>query len=205
MTGVGRAPRDRVLSTAGAQAGNHLVLTKAAGLEGTHILANDFAARLTGVPSALLEEARAYASELSVVPEAGVAADLGATALHDPTEAGVLGAVWEMAEASNTGFVVEAARIPVREPTRAICAALGADPLRLIASGALLIACPDGPGMAAALVAHRIPATVIGALTTRAAERVLVQPSGAREPIDQLGRDELYRLLEQRGGPGEVG
>jgi hydrogenase expression/formation protein HypE len=195
MTGVGRAPRDRILSATGAQPGNELVLTKAAGLEGTHILANDFSAQLASVPARLLAEARSYAAELSVLGEARIAADLGATALHDPTEAGVVGALWELAEASGTGFEVRVDRIPVREPTRAICAALGADPLRLIASGALLIACPDGGAMASALLANGIPASLIGVLTFEPA-RVLAHPDGRRESIEELGRDELYRLLE---------
>ena len=49
MCGVGKARRDRIVTAAGAQPGNALVLTKAAGLEGSHILANDFASRLTGL------------------------------------------------------------------------------------------------------------------------------------------------------------
>ena len=84
-----------------------LVLTKAAGLEGSHILAADFADRLAAVDSALLEEARGYAAELSVVPEARLAVELGATAMHDPTEGGIIGAAWEMAEASRCGFRIE--------------------------------------------------------------------------------------------------
>jgi len=196
MAGVGRAKRDRLLTAGSARAGDQLVLTKAAGLEGSHILATDFVSALAQqVPQALLEEARGYAAELSVVPEARLAAALDATALHDPTEGGVIGAVWEMAEASGLGFQVEVARIPLREPTRAICAALGADPLRLIASGALLIACPDAARMASALAAHGIAATPIGHLT-QARARTLVHPDGHLEPVAELDRDELYRLLE---------
>ena len=126
MTGVGKARRDRLFTAAGARPGDALVLTKAAGLEGSHILANDLRSELVGrVPDALLEEARGYAAELSVVPEARLAVDLGATAMHDPTEGGVVGAAWEMAEASGCGFRIEVASILVRPPTRAICDALG--------------------------------------------------------------------------------
>jgi hydrogenase maturation factor len=199
MSGVGKARADRVLTAAGARAGDALVLTKAAALEGTHILATDLAERLAGVVAEnLLQEARGYGAELSVLPEARLAVELGATALHDPTEGGVLGAVWEMAEASGIGVVVQAERIPVREATRAICAELGADPLRLIASGALLIACPDGQRMTQALIQDGIPASEIGRLTS-GAERLLAWPNGRSEPIETVGRDELYRLLEGLG------
>jgi hydrogenase expression/formation protein HypE len=194
MTGVGKAPRDRLLTAAGARPGDALVLTKAAALEGSHILATDLAARLTALPDRLLAEARAYGDELSVVPEARLAVELGATAMHDPTEAGVVGALWEMAEASGCGFRVEVERIAIREPTRAICAAIGVDPLRLIASGALLIACRDGSAMVRGLRDGGIEAAEIGAMTEGG--RVLVHAGGREEIIEDLGRDELYRILE---------
>jgi hydrogenase maturation factor len=194
MSGVGKARRDRLLTAAGARPGDALVLTKAAALEGSHILASDMASYLSGIGANLLQEARGYAEELSVVPEARLAVDLGATAMHDPTEAGVVGALWEMAEASSCGFRVAVERIAIREPTRAICAALGVDPLRLIASGALLIACHDGPAMVHGLRKGGIEAAEIGSMTDDA--RVLVHPGGRRETIDRLERDELYRILE---------
>jgi hydrogenase expression/formation protein HypE len=195
MTGVGRARRDRILSAAGAKVGDALVLTKAAGLEGTHVLAIDLRERLAGrVSQDLLAEAEAFGAELSVVPEARVAAELGATAMHDPTEGGIVGAAWEMAEASGSGFRIEVDKIPVREATRAICDALNADPLRLIASGALLIACPDASLMVRRLDEQGIPATEIGSIT--ASGRQLIHADGRIEHVERLDRDELYRILE---------
>jgi hydrogenase expression/formation protein HypE len=193
MSGVGRARRDRLLTAAGASPGDALVLTKAAGLEGSHILASDFHDRLAGVvDSALLEEARGYATELSVVPEARLAVDLGATAMHDPTEGGIIGATWEMAEASNCGFHLDASRIVVRPATRAICEALEVDPLRLIASGALLIACRDADRMVRGLIDAGIPAAQIGEMTHLS--RTLIHPDGREEEVTDLDRDEIYRL-----------
>jgi hydrogenase expression/formation protein HypE len=199
MTGVGKARRDQLLTAAGARPGDALVLTKAAALEGSHILATDLASRLGRVPRELLDEARGYGDELSVVPEARLAVGLGATAMHDPTEAGVVGALWEMAEASGCGFRVEVGRIAVREPTRAICAALGIDPLRLIASGALLIACRDGAAMVRGLRDGGIEAAEIGVMTQRS--RALMHADGREEPVETLDRDELYRVLEALGTP----
>jgi hydrogenase expression/formation protein HypE len=200
MASVGRARPDQLVTAAGARPGDALVLSKAAALEGTSILAIDFAGRLAGrVPEALLAEARAYRREVSVVPEGRAAVELGATAMHDPTEGGIVGALWEMAEASGTGFRVEEARIPVRPATAAICAALGVDPLRLIASGALLVACPDGPAMSRGLVERGVQATVIGEVTGGPCE--LIHPDGRVTLVETVGRDELYRVLEEVG-PG---
>ena len=196
MSGIGKARRDRILTAAGARPGDALVLTKAAALEGTHVLAADLANRLTSVSRKLLEDAARYGEELSVVPEARLAVELGATAMHDPTEGGVVGALWEMAEASGCGFRVTVSAIPVREATRAICAALGVDPLRLIASGALLIACRDAQRTVHGLRAGGIPATTIGEMTTDQV-KLLVQPDGLEEQLTTLERDELYRVLEE--------
>ena len=196
MSGVGKARRDRLLTAAGARPGDTLVLTKAAALEGTHILANDLSARLSSVPRSVLEGALRYADELSVVPEARLAVESGATAMHDPTEGGVIGALWEMAEASSCGFRVSTAAIPVREATRVICNALEVDPLRLIASGALLIACRDGVRMVEGLRAGGIEANEIGAMTEASGGKLLVHDDGRKESVDKLDRDELYRVLE---------
>lgn len=200
MTAVGRAPRERVLASANARPGHALVLTKAVGLEGTAILATDVESRLHGrLPYEALARARRFVEEISVVRDGLLAAELGAVALHDPTEGGLLGAVWELAEAAGCGYELEADAIPIRPETRAICAAFGADPLRLISSGALLAAAPDGPALAAGLRAGGIEATVIGRLTA-GPERWLVGADGNRRPVGPVERDELWRILESATG-----
>jgi hydrogenase expression/formation protein HypE len=200
MSGVGKVRRDRVFTAGGGQPGEALVLTRAAALEGTHVLASDLAGRLLrlGVSASVLDEARGYADELSVVSDARLAAELGATAMHDPTEGGVLGAAWEMAEASGCGLLIQASWIPVRAPTVEICAAMGVDPLRLIASGALLIACHDGAAMVAGLAQRGVAAAQIGVLAPADEGRVLTHADGRRERVDSVGRDELYRVLEEQ-------
>jgi hydrogenase expression/formation protein HypE len=205
MSGVGRARRDRLLTAAGARPGDALVMTKAAGLEGSHILASDLARPLglAGVAAEVLQEARGYAAELSVVREARLAVELGATAMHDPTEGGVVGAAWEMAEASGCGFRLLAARIPVRQATSLICGALGVDPLRLIASGALLIACRDGTGMVRGLTASGVAACEIGQMTS-GRRRVLVHEDTREEEVNHLDRDELYRVLDMVSPKGDL-
>ncbi len=195
LTAVGRVPRGRLLTSAGARPGDALILTKAAGLEGTAVLAHDLADTLRGrVPAAALRRARGFLREISVVPDALAAASAGATALHDVTEGGVLGAVHEMVTASGVGCVVRADAIPVRAETRAICAALGLDPLRLLGSGALLVATPDGAGLVDALAARGIPATVIGRARPRRRGRRRLTPAGPVR-LGPVARDELYRAF----------
>ena len=197
MTAVGRARRDRLVTSAGARPGDALLLTKAAGLEGTAILATDLEDALRGrLDPSTIAAARALSARLSVVPEGVLAAELGATALHDPTEGGVLGALWELAEASGIGYEITAAAVPVLEETRRVCQAFGADPLRLISSGALLIACPDAARMLDGLGEHGIPVARIGRVTER--ERVLLV-GDERRVVGPVVRDELWRILEEYG------
>lgn len=184
---VARCPRERRMR--GMRVGDALVMTKWAGLEGTAIIAEDFPAVAAAVAPAQRRAAAGLTALLSVVPEGRYAAAHGATAMHDVTEGGVLGACWEMAHLAGCGMVVDTARIPVRPETRALCAVAGLDPLRLISSGSMLIACPDGAAMAAGLAELGILATVIG----RAAEGGVRRADGS--PIEPPGADELYRLF----------
>jgi hydrogenase expression/formation protein HypE len=195
MTAVGRAARDRLVTSAGARPGDSLVLTKAVALEGTVILATDLEQHLRGhLASDLIARARGLSGRLSVVPEGVLAAELGATAMHDPTEGGVLGALWELAEASGTGYEIEAEAVPTLEETRQICAFFGADPLRLISSGALLIACADSGRMIDGLAEIGVEAAAIGRVGEHG--RVLIQ-GGERREVGPVHRDELWRILEE--------
>lgn len=190
-TALGRVRPDRLITTAGAKPGYQLILTKAAGLEGTAILALDYGDRLRSLEPAQLQRARALSAELSVVRDGLIAARNGATAMHDVTEGGVLGALYEMAEASGVGVTVWEEALPILPETRLICDELGLDPLRLISSGAMLICCPDGRRVIDALHAEDIPAALIGEVTTGG--RYVVNKNGERRAITPPESDELWR------------
>lgn len=196
-TCIGKAPRKKVISTRGARPGDSVIMTKYAGLEGTAIIANDFKHKLTGkVTEEQLEKARGLMSSISVVREGVIAGEFGASAMHDITEGGVLGAAWEMAEASETGIIINKDRIPVEAVTTDICEALGLDVLRLISSGCMLIACEKGEELCSLLEKNNIKATIIGLITADKNERILVSKTGGTaEEIQPPGADELYRVI----------
>jgi hydrogenase expression/formation protein HypE len=197
-TAVGKAPRDRYVTSSGARTGNALVLTKSAGLEGSSILATDFEDRLVGeMDPAALRRAQAFRREISVVPEGIAAAAMGATAMHDATEGGVLGAVYELVSAAGLGVELDGDAIPVREETRTLCRIFHADPLKLISSGALLIACPDGPAMVEGLAQKGVSAAVIGRVTESGQ---WITEGGSRRDLEISYRDELWRILDTGWG-----
>jgi len=139
-TVIGRAPRDRLVTSAGLKPGSYIVVTKGVGLEGTAILAYDYRDRLVkqGVPPEVIDGAARLASRISVVPEARIASQSGATAMHDVTEGGVLGALYEMARASGVGLEARVDDMPVLPETRYVCDALRVDPMLCLSSTTLL-------------------------------------------------------------------
>ncbi|MBQ5992386.1 MAG: AIR synthase family protein [Clostridia bacterium] len=186
-TVLARTPRTKTLC--GAKPGDAIVMTKWAGLEGTMLIASDKPELLKGLPAETVVRARALSKHLSVVPESRIAMKNGAHAMHDVTEGGVLGAVWELAAQTHCGVTVDRDAIPVSEETRAIADAVNVDPYRLMASGSLLIACENGEKMQKALSEAGIPAAVIGRITARdfrLTDGSLIDPPAA---------DELYRLF----------
>lgn len=188
-TVLAKANERGVLTPGGMKAGDSLILTKHAGIEGASILASEFSDRAEGVTEEELQTARGFIERVSVVKEGLLAAGLGASAMHDVTEGGVLGAVWEMAFAAGVGVVIDAEKIPVHPVTEKLCKALSLDPLRLISSGCMLIAARDGEKLLEALAEAGIEAAVIG----RAQGREARLASG--EPIAPPEADELYKLF----------
>ncbi|BAS27292.1 AIR synthase family protein [Limnochorda pilosa] len=202
-TAVGRVPPERLVQASGARAGDGLVVTKGVGLEGTAILATDFAQDLEPrVGAEVLARARRFTEELSVVAEALAAARLGATAMHDVTEGGLYGACREMALASGLGVELWTDHLPVRPETRAICEVLGMDPAGLISSGTLLIAAPDPEAMAGGLKEEGFQAFPVGRLVPsgfwRLERKPFPGPGAGRRPFPEDEEDELWRFLRTR-------
>ena len=200
VTAIGRAERGGYVHAAGARPGDLLVLTKAAGIEGTAILATDLAALLAQtVPADALSRAQQFVDDVSVLPEGRVAVRAGATAMHDVTEGGVLTAAWELAEASGLGVEVWADAVPVRPETAAVCAALRVDPLLLIGSGAMLITTGSAEQTLTALRHAGIAAAQIGVMR---AEGRVVRRGERTEALVPPPRDELWRVLEEHAPAG---
>lgn len=191
-TAVGKVRKDNLISTAGAKPGDDLVLTKGAGIEGTAILATDYEDFFRGkVPGELLAKAQSLMQSISVVPEGLLAADFKVSAMHDVTEGGVLGAIYEMAEASGLGVEVYQEQIPILPETHALCEVLGIDPLKLVSSGAMLIATSRGPELVALLEQKGIPAAVIGKVVEK--ERKVLFNKDETKEIEKPDSDELWR------------
>lgn len=194
VTGVGKAKVGAMISTGGAKPGMDIVVSKWVGLEGTSILAKEKQETLLSRFSEnFVFRAQKFDQLLSVIPEAATAVKSGVGAMHDVTEGGIFGALWEMAEASGVGLEIELKKIPLKQETVEICEFFGINPYELISSGSMLMAAWDGNRLVMDLEKEGIAACVIG----KAAEgndRILLN-DGERRFLEPPKADELYKVI----------
>ncbi|HUX12261.1 MAG TPA: AIR synthase family protein, partial [Spirochaetia bacterium] len=202
---LGQVSRNDLVRKRGMREGDAIVLTKAAGLEGTAIFATGFEDELVlaGLSVSELAEAASFRNEMSIVAEARIART-DSTAMHDVTEGGIATALAEFAAAGGHSLRVDLERIPLRAATRRICEALGVDPLGLIGSGALLITCAGAavPGLVRRLADSGIRAEVIGEVgkpvTSGGPTAVEARRGVDIVPMPTFEVDELARLFARR-------
>ena len=195
VTAIGTMdPGEDVIWTGGAKAGDKIIVTKALGLEGTSILVADFFEESREVLTAAeMKEASGFSKELSVLKEGRLLRNL-ASSMHDITEGGVLGALWEVKEASGKGFRVYEDRLPVRAVTRKLCEAFSLDPLKLISSGSMLLTVEKEEEALALMKKHGIEARVIGEVLE---EGSILVKEGEEIHVEAPMRDEIYKLYDK--------
>lgn len=196
VTGVGKAKEGKMVSTAGARPGMDILVTKWIGIEGTAILAKEKETELRNRYSQpFIDGAKAFDRYISVLPEAATAVKSGVAAMHDVTEGGIFGALWELAEASGVGLEIDLKKIPLKQETVEICEYFGISPYELISSGAMLMAAEDGNGLVMELEKAGIPAVVIGKATD-GNDRILWNEE-ERRFLEPPKTDELYKALKE--------
>lgn len=187
-------------TSAMARTGDHLVMTKSAALSSTALLALSFPAYIANkLGKETLEKAQQQFFETSVLKEVNVITKDNSlsskiTAMHDVTEGGILGAVYEMAVASDRGVQVNKDTLLVGEEQRTICELFEIDPLRSIGAGSLLIACCPHASeqLTSTLRRASIEACVIGKFTDKAAG-MTIQHGDKSQPLTYITEDPYWR------------
>jgi hydrogenase expression/formation protein HypE len=139
------APENRYLSSSMAKPGDSVIMTKGVAIASTGILARTFPETIKDAyGSTFLRRAQSYLSQFSVVKDALTAASVGlrqegVTAMHDVTEGGLLGAIYELMQAAETGVEVDLAEVIVTEEAEQVCSLFGLDPYRALSEGTLII------------------------------------------------------------------
>ena len=194
LTAIGKVRKQGLVSFANAKTGDDIVITKKAGMEGTAILAYDREELLKKyLPADVIERAQSFMGQISVIKEGKIAGEFGVHGMHDATEGGVLGAIWEASEAMGRGVEIETAQIPVAPETQAICSFFGIDPLKLISSGCMIIITPNGSKLVEVFKDNGIEAAVVGKVI-EGKDKWLITEEG-RVTLMPPEADQLYKAL----------
>jgi hydrogenase expression/formation protein HypE len=166
---------NRFLTSAMAQNGDDVILTKGAAVETTAVLARVFPKAVKkALGQKLFEKTWRYIRLVSTVNDALTAASVGVredgvTAMHDATEGGILAAAIELANASRLGAELDLNEVFIPEETGKICKLFRIPPLSALSEGSLIIASrPSRSGKVLnKLQSAGVRADVIGELTSK--------------------------------------
>jgi hydrogenase maturation factor len=149
-TVVSIGPRDDYITPAMARVGDAILMTKGPAIETTALLGVAFPQHISSVLGPDIARAASdLFCRMSVVVDARLAAgvglrDLGVTTMHDATEGGVWNGLWEIAEASGVGMLVDLRSVHIRPEVAALCDLFDIDPFSASSEGTLLLTARRG-------------------------------------------------------------
>jgi len=179
------ADKGSYVTPAMAKPDDAVVITKGAAIGATAVLSHCFpeTVREKAGPS-LLRKATSHLSDCSTVRDAQTAASVGlrenVTSMHDATEGGVLGGLFELSSACGLPVIVDRKKIRVSEEAERVCGAFGLDPLTTLSEGTLIITCRPWAveDLLAALGAKKVPSYEVGRIGRRGQKSGLWVSSG---------------------------
>lgn len=193
------ADRDAYVTPAGARPGNDVILTKGPAIEATaalSILYEKFL--LERYPASLVEKAKATGSQMTVVRDALIAMEAGGvTAMHDATEGGVIGGLYEIASASHVGMEIDESLFIYPEEVKMVCEALEMDPVEAISEGSLLITVETSHSekVLSALKDAGIDASIIGKVLEDPRVRFMKRRDGRIVPLAIPKQDPFWPIF----------
>ena len=179
--------------------GDVILISKEIGIEGTSIIYSENKEELDekvfNSKDLSSEKVEAYINKLSVVKEGIVCGRLGSKYMHDITEGGVLGAVWEAFKANDIGILINEMKIPVSNETQAVADFYNINPYRLISSGSMLIITDkeNSNKMKKELEKEDILLTEIGEIIEEKECKIKREENIYK--IDEPESDELYKVV----------
>ena len=168
MFGLGKK---KELVNPSAKIGDAIIISKGPAIETTGLLAAYFPEFLEDrYGKAFLQRAQDVFYQMSTVADASIAASIGGvTAMHDATECGVWGGLFEIAQHSRVGMRIDLNKIILQEEARLVCSYFGIDPYKSISEGTLLATANKKKAkfIVAALEKAGIPASIVGEVTEK--------------------------------------
>lgn len=157
-----------------------IVLSKAVGLEGSFLLASkQMEFFKTRFADSYIEKCLEYIKDISIYNEAAVAIKHGVTAMHDLSENGIFGALWEVGEAGKCGLSVNLKDINIHQETIELCEYFDINPYKIPSGGALIMITDEGNRLVEELKKSGIESAVIGKITA-GNDRVIINDDETR-------------------------
>jgi len=180
---------DMICAT-GARQGDVILVTKSCALTATAILGMSFPETITKkLGTEVYQSACEQFYQTSSLKDALVAAGTeekfpGIHAMHDVTEGGVLGAIYEMLVASDKGGLIVDELLPIGNTAAAIARLFGLDPRYCVGAGSMIIACDPKKSeeVIERLAEERILCTEVGRVN-ESISGIQIQKSGTTSPL----------------------
>jgi hydrogenase maturation factor len=205
-TMIGTGGLDEYVSPCFIKPGDALIITKGPAIEACGIFATMFPKLMEkefGREFALKSDGLFY--KMSVVEEAMLAVkcgmrDNGVSAMHDATDFGIWGGLYEVAEAAGCGIRVEQEKIVQEDCITEICSLFGIDPYASISEGTLIAACrPHKADEVVKTITQKdIKASIAGEFTEASSGMVLVK-NGQDTPLRHPNVDPFWKAFYEAG------
>lgn len=193
VTGIGRVSAENSMEERKVCAGQELVVSKWIGMEGALLIANAKEEELQNrYPYAMLDRVMAMEHEMTVLLEAATAVKSEVSAMHDLSEGGILGGLWEFAGKHGVGLEIDIKKIPVKQEVIEICEYFELNPYALRSGGSLLMSVNNGSNLVWELNKLGIEASVIGRITD-GNDRIIRNQEETRY-LDLPQADEIYKM-----------
>jgi hydrogenase maturation factor/predicted fused transcriptional regulator/phosphomethylpyrimidine kinase len=193
------AKKNEYVTPAGAQPGDDVILTKGPAIETVGILAVLREKELQKkYPQKLINKGKALCKQMTVIQDALIAMETGGvTAMHDATEGGVIGGLFEIANASNVGMKIDESLFILPEEVSMVCDAFHIDPIAAIAEGSLLITAHSthSDRIIKNLKKQNINSSVIGTVTDDKKTRILRRQNNQVVPLTIPEQDPFWPVF----------
>ena len=199
VTVFGITEKGKYVTPEGAEPGNDVILTKGPAIEAVGILSVLREEELLReLPEKTVERAKSLCKQMTVVKDALTAMETGGvTAMHDATEGGVIGGLFELSQASNVGIEVDESQMIYPEEVRAVCDFFGIDPLEAISEGSLIITSEEeySDEIIRNLKKEGINASVIGKITEEKNKKIIKRLNGKISEIKMPEKDPFWGVF----------
>ena len=199
-TFISVAEKSKILTSKNAREGDVILVTKQCAMSSTAILTMSFPETVRSkLGNEIYTDACGLFYKTSSLEEALIAAqfnqnEMVVSAMHDVTEGGVVGAVYEMASASNTGVLIYKDRMPIQNTEREVCRLFSLDPARCVGAGAMIITVKKGSEkeIIQALAEKNISCVAIGEMVDSAHGLNSVDANGELHPLIYQQKDPYW-------------